>query len=256
VVIELKTRDELDGLRAAGRVVAQTLHALEHEAQVGTRVDELDALARQLLDDAGAVPLLLGEQPRWAPRSFPGAISCSVNDVVAHGQPSRYRLAGGDVVSLACGARLDGSCAEAAVTVVVGSAEDRDAELVRASAQALDDAIAAARPGGRLGDIGHAIGVVGRSAGYGLPGALGGHGIGRQRREAPTVPNEGTAGRGAPLRPGMVLVIAPVFLAGGSDELRTDQDGWTLRTDDGSRAAAVAHTVAITGGGPQVLTRP
>ena len=255
-MIELKTRDELDGLRAAGRVVAAALRAVEQRAQVGTRVDELDALARQVLDDSGAVPLLLGDQPRGAPRPFPGAISCSVNDVVAHGQPSRYRLADGDVVSLACGARLDGLCAQAAVTTTVGSAPAGDADLVRATAQALDDAVAAARPGGRLGDLGHAIGIVGRSAGYGLPDALAGHGIGRQRREAPSVPNEGSFGRGAPLRPGMVLAIEPVFLAGGRDELRTDQDGWTLRTDDGSRAAHAGHTVAITGDGPQVLTLP
>ena len=255
-MIELKTGSELDGLRAAGRAVAATLRAVQQRAQVGTRVDELDALARQVLDEAGAVPLLLGDQPRSAPRPFPGVISCSVNDVVAHGQPSRYRLADGDVLSLACAARLDGMCAQAAVTTTVGSASDEDAELVRASSQALDDAVAAARPGGRLGDLGHAIGIVGRSAGYGLPEELAGHGIGRQRREAPSVPNEGSFGRGAPLRPGMVLAIEPVLLAGGSDELRTDQDGWTLRTGDGSRAAHVGHTVAITGRGPQVLTRP
>lgn len=253
-MVEIKTRAELDGVRAAGRAVAATLRAVEQRVQVGTRLDELDALARQLLDDAGAVPLFPGQHPRWAPRPFPGAICCSVNDALAHGPPDRTRLASGDLVSVALGARLDGWCAHAAVTTTAGPAIGSDEQLLRASAQALDDGIAAARPGGRLGDIAHAVGIVGRSAGCGIPAQLGGHRIGCSGDELPVVPNEGAAGRGTPLRPGTVLAVGPMFLAGGSDHVRTDAHGWTVRTDDGSRAAHVEHTAAVTEDGPQVLT--
>lgn len=111
-----------------------------------------------------------------------------------------------------------------------------------------------ARPGGRIGDIAHAVGIVGRSAGYGIP-ALGGHRLGCRGNELPFAPHEGTAGRGTPLRPGMALAVGPLFSSGGSDHVHTP-DGWTVRTDDDSRAAHVEHTVAITEDGPQVLTRP
>lgn len=247
MVIELKTQAELDGLREAGAVVAAALGAVVRAARVGTRADELDELARSVLDEAGAVPL----DRRAGSPPLPGAISCSVNDVVVGGRPGRRRLVSGDVLSLACALRLQGWCSSAAVSVVVGRAGEADAALLSTTGQALQDGIAAAQPGGRLGDVAHAVGVVGRSAGYGIPARLG-----RDRQEAVLVANDGAAGRGAPLRPGLVLAIGPVFLAGGRDRVRTDAEGSAVRTDDGSRAAHVEHTVAITEQGPRVLTLP
>ncbi|GAA2793803.1 type I methionyl aminopeptidase [Saccharopolyspora taberi] len=254
-MIELKTAAELDAIRQAGRVVAAALAATREHAAVGTSLRELDDLARTVIGEAGAEPLFLGYRPNWAPTPFPGVVCASVNDAVVHGIPGPGRLADGDLVSIDCGARVDGWCADAAITFTVGTARPGDLDLIRTTQQALDDGIAAARPGGRLGDISHAIGLVGRSAGYGMPASLGGHGIGREMHEAPFVPNEGRAGRGTPLRPGMVLALEPMLLAGG-DAVADADDGWTVRTADGGRAAHVEHTVAITGNGPVVLTRP
>lgn len=241
-MIEFKTHAEVEGIRAAGAVVAGTLRAIKENARVGTRLDELDELARTVMTDAEAVPLR------------PAAISCSLNDALLHGRPDRTRLATGDLLSIEAGAQLQRWCATAAVSLIIGNATEHDTELVNATNQALDDGIAAAQPDGRVGDIAHAVGIVGRSAGYGIP-TRGGHGIGRRRREDPVIANDGAAGRGTPLRPGMVLAIAPMFSAGGNDEVDTDDTG-TVRTRDGSHAAHCAHTVAITEQGPQVLTLP
>ncbi|GAA0529514.1 methionine aminopeptidase [Saccharopolyspora subtropica] len=253
-MIELKTATEIAALREAGRIVAQALHAARKHAAPGVRLVELDEVARAVITDAGARPVFEGYQPSWAPGPFPGAICASVNDAVVHGIPGRRALVDGDLVSIDCGARLDGWVGDAAITFSVGVPSAEDEQLTATAAQALADGIAAARPGGRIGDIARAIGVLGRSAGYGIPRALGGHGVGRDMHEAPFVPNDGPAGRGAPLRPGLVLAIEPMFLAGGRDDVRTGPDGWTVHTADGSRAAHVEHTIAITADGPQVLT--
>lgn len=253
-MIELKTRSELDAMRAAGRVVAQTLAAVRAAAVAGTPLRELDELAGTVLADAGATPVFPGYHPGWAPYPYPGVLCVSVNDVIVHGIPGDYRLAPADLVSVDCAARVDGWCADAAVTFVLATARRQDLMLVGITEQALADGIAAARAGNRLGDVGRAIGIVGRSAGYGIARTLGGHGIGRDMREPPFVPNDGRAGTGLPLRPGMVLALEPMFLAGGRDSHRSGDDGWSVCTDDGSRAAHVEHTVAITDAGPRILT--
>jgi methionyl aminopeptidase len=251
-VIELKTRSELDAMHAAGQVVARTLAVVRDVAKVGTNLRELDELAHTVIAGAGAMPVFRGYQPGWAPYPFPGVLCVSVNDVIVWGIPGDYRLAQADLVSVDCAARVDGWCAEAAITFPLG--DEHDPALVTVTEQALADAIAAARVGSRIGDIARAVGIVGRSAGYGIPRLLGGHGVGRALREEPFVPGEGRPGTGTPLRPGMVLVIGPMFLAGGRDSHGTGDDGWSVHTDDGSRAAHVAHTVAITTDGPRVLT--
>lgn len=255
-MIELKTAGEIDAMHAAGRVVANTLTAIDEHSRVGSSLAELDELARTVIDEAGASPLFLDYHPNWAPSPFPGAICASVNDAIVHGVPERTRLREGDVVSIDCGARLSGWCGDAAVTFTVGTAEQHDLELIRTTEQALADGIGAAQAGGRIGDISRAVGVVGRSSGYGIPESVGGHGVGRRMHETPFVPNDGPAGKGAPLRPGLVVAIEPMLLAGGQDAIRTDRNGWTARTDDGSRAAHAEHTIAITEQGPRVLTLP
>jgi methionyl aminopeptidase len=187
---------------------------------------------------------------------FPAVICTSVNDAALHGIPGRKKLADGDLLSVDSGAVLDGWAADAAVSFTIGAAKPADARLIDVTRDALRAGIEAAAPGARLGDISAAIGTIGRQAGYGICTDFGGHGVGRAMHEDPHIPNEGAPGRGPRLVPGLVIAIEPWFLAGGRDIYRIDRDGWTIRSGDGSRAAHVEHTVAITEDGPQVLTVP
>lgn len=253
-MVELKTESEIQGMRAAGRVVADALAAAREHARVGVSLRELDAAAARVIADAGADPLFLNYRPNWAPTPFPGVVCASVNDAVVHGIPSDYRIRDGDLVSIDGGARLGGWCGDSAISFVVGAADPADEALVAATDEALRRGIAAARVGNRLGDIGAAIGAYARGLGYGLLADHGGHGIGRVMHESPDVPNEARAGRGMRLRAGLVLAIEPMLIADGSDDYRHDADGWTLRTVTGARAAHSEHTVAITDDGPVVLT--
>ncbi|MDW6062662.1 type I methionyl aminopeptidase [Streptomyces sp. FXJ1.4098] len=253
-MVEIKTDASLDAMREAGRVVAAALAATQEAATVGVSLRELDEVARAVLAEAGAESPFLGYRPHFAPTPFPAVICASVNDAIVHGIPNGYRLRDGDLVSIDCGAIVDGWAGDAAVSFIVGTPRPADQRLIEATQQALAAGIEAAVVGARMGDIAHAIGTVGRAAGYGIPEDFGGHGIGRRMHEDPPVPNEGRPGRGYPLRHGLVLAIEPMFMAGGLDAYTTDADGWTLRTPDGSRAAHSEHTVAITEDGPRVLT--
>ncbi|MGW6917500.1 type I methionyl aminopeptidase [Kitasatospora sp. NPDC054939] len=255
-MVELKSPSALAAMREAGRVVAQALAAVEAAAGVGVSLLELDEVARGVLRAAGASSPFLGYRPSFAPVPFPAVICASVNDAVVHGIPDGRRLRDGDLVSIDCGAVLDGWAGDAAVSFVVGTPRPADLALIDAARRALAAGIAAAVVGNRMGDISHAISSVARAGRYGLPEGFGGHGIGRRMHEDPSVPNEGRPGRGYPLRPGLVLAVEPMLMAGGGSDYLTDADGWTLRTTDGSRAAHVEHTVAITEDGPRILTLP
>jgi methionyl aminopeptidase len=255
-MVEIKTDAALDAMREAGRVVARALAAVREAAGVGVSLQELDEAARSVLAEAGAGSPFLGYRPSFAPVAFPAVICTSVNDAVSHGIPTRYRLRDGDLVSIDCGAQLDGWTGDAAITFTVGTPRPGDLELIEATQQALDAGVAAAQVGSRIGDISHAIDTVARKAACGMPADFGGHGIGRRMHEDPHVPNRGRPGRGFPLRHGLVLAIEPMLMAGGQNTYRTDIDGWTLRTTDGSRAAHIEHTVAITDQGPRILTLP
>jgi methionyl aminopeptidase len=261
-MVEIKTASEIQAMRASGQVVAQILAAVRDQAQAGTRLAELDDAARAVLAAAGATSPFLGYQPAFAPVAYPAAICTSVNDAALHGIPDRYRLVDGDLLSVDCGAVLNGWAADAAISFTVGpppaspSPATADARLIETTEAALRAGIAAAVPGARIGDISAAIGAVGRAGGYGICTDFGGHGVGRAMHEEPHIPNEGRAGRGRKLTPGLVIAIEPWFLAGGRDSYYIDDDGWTIRSGDGSRAAHVEHTVAITADGPQVLTVP
>jgi methionyl aminopeptidase len=217
---------------------------------------ELDEVARTVLAEAGASSPFLGYRPSFAPTPFPAVICTSVNDAIVHGIPTHYRLNDGDLVSIDCGAELDGWTGDAAISFTVGTPRPADLELINATQQALDAGIAAAVPGKRIGDISSAIGAVAEAGRYGMPTDFGGHGIGRRMHEDPPVPNRGRPGRGFPLRHGLALAIEPMLMAGGRDGYRTGSDGWTLHTTDGSRAAHIEHTIAITEAGPRILTLP
>ncbi|XVQ87663.1 type I methionyl aminopeptidase [Microbispora siamensis] len=253
-MVEIKTDAALDAMREAGRVVARALDAVRKAAAIGVRLTDLDETARAVLREAGASSPFLGYRPHFAPTPFPAVICVSVNDAIVHGIPTDYRLRDGDVVGVDCGAILDGWAADAAVTFIVGTPRPGDAELVDTTRRALDAGIAAATVGNRIGDISAAIGAVAQKAGYGMPRDFGGHGIGRRMHEDPSVPNHGRPGRGYPLRHGLALAIEPMFIAGGRDGYHTAADGWTLHSVDGSRAAHMEHTIAITEDGPRVLT--
>ncbi len=255
-MVEIKTPGEIEAMRGAGQVVAQVLAAVRDQAKAGMRTAELDEIARDVLARAGAISPFLGYRPGFAPVPFPAAICTSVNDAALHGIPGRYRLKDGDLLSVDCGAVLDGWTGDAAVSFTIGPAAPADTRLIDTTGAALRAGIAAAVPGARIGDISAAIGAAGRAGGYGICTDFGGHGVGRTMHEDPHVPNEGPPGRGRRLVPGLVIAIEPWFLAGGRDVYRIDRDGWTIRSGDGSRAAHVEHTVAVTDEGPRVLTAP
>jgi methionyl aminopeptidase len=253
-MVEIKTQAEITAMREAGRVVARTLAAVRAHAAVGVTLLELDAVARSVIEAARATSPFLGYQPHFAMSPFPAVVCTSVNSAALHGIPDGYRLADGDLLSVDCGATLGGWTGDSAISFTVGTPRAADTRLIEVTATALEAGIAAAVPGGRLGDVSAAIAAVGRAAGVGICADFGGHGIGRTMHEDPHVPNEGRAGRGLRLRPGLVLAIEPWFLGGGKDDYVIDDDGWTVRSADGSRAAHVEHTVAITEDGPRILT--
>ena len=253
-MVEIKTPAEVQAMRGAGQVVAEILAAVQDQAKAGMRTAELDEVARDVLARNGAYSPFLNYQPGFAPVPFPATICTSVNDAALHGIPGRYKLSDGDLLSVDCGAVLDGWAADAAVSFTIGTPRPSDKRLIDVTRDALRAGIAAAVPGARIGDISAAIGAVGRAGGYGICTDFGGHGVGRAMHEEPSVPNEGAPGRGRRLVPGLVIAIEPWFLGGGRDKYRIDRDGWTIRSGDGSRAAHVEHTVAVTDDGPQVLT--
>jgi methionyl aminopeptidase len=255
-MVVLKSASEIATMREAGRVVARTLSAVADAARPGVRLTELDALAADLISSLGAKPSFLGYHPSWAPTPYPGVLCLSVNEAVVHGIPTDRVLRPGDVLSIDCGAYVDGYHGDAAVTIGIGELDPAAARLVQATADALTAGIAAAQPGARMGDIAHAVQSVARAAGYGLPRGLGGHGIGTRMHEDPSVPNVGRPHRGMVLPEGLVIAIEPMLQEGGGDEARTLADGWTVVTSDGSRAAHWEHTVALTAAGPVLLTVP
>lgn len=253
-MVELKTDVSIDAMRVPGRVVAQALTAVRQAARVGISPRQLDVVAREVLHEAGATSPFLGYHPAFAPMPFPAVLCVSVNDAIVHGIPTDEPLRDGDLVSADFGAALGGWVGDSAVSFTVGTPRAADLRLIATAERALAAGIEAAVVGNRIGDIAHAVGTVCRDAGYGIPEGFGGHGIGRRMHEDPAVPNEGRPGRGMRLRHGMVLAIEPMLIGGGRDGYREASDGWTLVTGDGSRAAHVEHTVAITDTGPRVLT--
>lgn len=253
-MVELKTRTEIEAMRAAGAVVADALAAVRDQAVVGARLGHLDQVARVVLAEAGATSPFLGYTPSFASTPYPGAVCLSVNDAVLHGIPTAYRLRDGDLLSVDCGATLDGWTGDAAISFCVGRASEADQRLLDLTEHALRMGIQAAQVGAKVGDLSAAIGRVARAAGYGLHTDFGGHGVGRTMHEAPHVPNDGRPGRGPTLRAGLTIAIEPWFLAGGTDGYRIDDDGWTLRSIDGSRGAHFEHSIAVTNDGPVILT--
>jgi methionyl aminopeptidase len=253
-VVAFRTAGELDAMAAAGALVASALRAVQQAARPGVTTLDLDAVAEKVIRDGGGIPSFLGYH------GFPGSICSSVNDRVVHGIPSAQEaLAEGDLVSIDCGAILDGWHGDSAVTFGVGPLIDADEALSAATRAAMDAGIAAMVPGNRLTDVSHAIEVGTREAearhnrAFGIVAGYGGHAIGRSMHMDPFLPNEGQPGRGPHLAHGSVLAIEPMLTLGTTKTTVLD-DEWTVVTNDGSRAAHWEHTVAATDDGPRILT--
>jgi methionyl aminopeptidase len=253
-MIELKTPAEIEQMRPAGAFVASVLTELASKAAVGVNLLKLDRIAHDMIKARGAESCYIDYHPSFGASPFGKVLCTSVNDAVLHGLPHDYALRDGDVLSLDFAASVDGWVSDSALTVVVGTPRsEEDTRLIEVTTAALAAGIAAAQPGGRLGDISAAIGAVASEAGYGINTDFGGHGVGRTMHGDPHVPNQGRANRGLPLRAGLVIAIEPWFLE-TTDKIYTDKDGWTLRSADGSVGAHMEHTVAITEDGPLILT--
>lgn len=252
-MIELRTPAEIEQMRPAGRFVAETLATLRDETKVGTNLLDIDRRAHAMIRAAGAESCYIDYHPSFGASPFGKVICTSINDAVLHGLPHDYVLRDGDLVSLDFAVSIDGWVADSAVSFVVGTPRDEDLRIIDTTERALAAAIEVAQVGGRIGDISAAIADVAHAEGYAINTDFGGHGVGRIMHGDPHVPNDGRTGRGYPLRPGLVIAIEPWFLE-TTDVLRTDVDGWTLRSADGSRGAHSEHTIAITDDGPIVLT--
>ena len=253
-MIELKTPAEIDRMHVAGRFVAEVLTEVGRLADVGVNLLDLEHHVRGMIERRGAQSCYWDYAPSFGKGPFRNVICLSVNDAVLHGLPHDYTLRDGDVLSADIAVSVDGWTADSARTIVVGTAAEEDLRIIRATEEALEAAIGAARPGNRLGDISAAIGSVAADHGYPVNTEFGGHGIGRTMHEELHVPNKGKPGRGLALRPGLTLALEPWF-ARTTDRIVYDPDGWTIRSADGSRTAHSEHTVAVTDDGPLVLTR-
>ncbi len=242
-----KTKEEVAKMRRAGRVVAEMLDVCQQAAKPGVTTHQLDLVAREVLERRGARSNFLNYH------GFPAVICTSPNDVIVHGIPGSYRLKEGDILSIDCGAIIEGYHGDAARTFPVGAVHEEALMLIDTTRRSLEAAIKHVRDGARLSDIGHAVQTVAEGAGYSVVREYVGHGIGTSLHEEPKVPNYGQPGRGIKLKVGHVLAVEPMVNAGGAETMMYD-DGWTVVTADGSLSAHFEHTIAVTDDGPEVLT--
>ncbi len=242
-----KSAREIEKIAAAGALVAETIAHVGGLVTPGVTTEALDDAAGAFIREHGGTPTSEGY------KGYPKAICISVNDVVVHGIPDGYAVREGDLVTIDVGATLGGAIADSAYTFAVGEIEPRSQRLLDTAQDALAAGIAQAVAGNRVGDISSAVQEVVESQGFQVVRSLVGHGVGRYYHEDPHVPNFGQPGRGPRLSEGMTIAIEPMITAGGPDVLLME-DGWTIRTADGSMSAHFEHTVAITGDGPRILT--
>jgi methionyl aminopeptidase len=246
--VEIKTPEQIGVMRRAGLVVGETLELVRRTVRPGITTGELDAVAEDHIRSKGAVPSFKGYH------GFPGSLCLSVNDEVVHGIPGDRVIADGDVVSIDCGAIVEGWHGDAAITVAVGEVPAEVQELIRVTEEAMWRGIAAAALGGRVTDISHAVETYVRSqGGYGILEDYVGHGIGSAMHQPPNVPNYGRPGRGPKLVRGLALAVEPMVVL-GSPDTRTLEDDWTVVTEDGSWAAHSENTFSLTERGTWVLT--
>lgn len=250
--IKIKNAHEIKLMRRSGQLAQRILNRLGEAAQVGVSSCELDAMARRLLEDAGARSPFYGYRGKHN-TPFPGVICASLNEAVVHGIPTRAPLQNGDIIALDIGAILQGWIGDTAGTVAIGAIPESTQRLLRVTREALFLGIKEARVGNRIGDISHAIQTHVEEHGYHVVEALVGHGVGRSLHEDPNVPNFGRKKDGPKLRPGMTIAIEPMVNA-GTPEVRYLDDEWTCVSADGSLSAHYEHTIAVLSDGPEILT--
>ena len=253
-MIEVLNDAELDQARRSGALVASILQTVRERAGVGTNLLEIDRWSKTMIDRSGAVSSYVDYAPSFGRGPFGHYICTSVNDAVLHGLPHDYALADGDLVTVDLALSLGGIVADSAISFIVGTSRPAESvRLITATEQALVAGIAVAGPGARIGDISDAIGSSLSGAGYSINLEFGGHGVGSTMHQDPHIANDGRAGRGFRLRPGLLLALEPWVMT-DTDKIVTDADGWTLRSATGCRAAHSEHTIAITADGAEILT--
>jgi methionyl aminopeptidase len=246
-VIVIKSPVEIEMMREAGRITAKALRLVGEAVRPGVTTRALDKIAEEYIRSEGAKPAFLGYH------GFPATLCTSINEQVVHGIPGKRMLTEGDILSVDCGAVVDGFFGDSAMTFAVGEVNPEARALMDATRDSLDAGIAKMRADMRLYDIGAAVQQVAEAAGFSVVREYVGHGIGRAMHEEPQVPNFGQAGKGVQLKPGMVFAVEPMVNAGGY-EVRSLDDGWTVVTADGSLSAHFEHTIAVTEDGPVILT--
>jgi methionyl aminopeptidase len=253
-MIIIKTESEIARLKKGGPILARILQQVATHVTAGITTGELNVIAHKLIIDAGCTPAFLNYKPDGADRPYPASLITSVNSEVVHGIPGDKVLKEGDVIALDLGLNYEGVFLDHAITVPVGQIAPKDKQLLSITKSALDEGIAAIKPGATVGDIGHAVETFVKPYRLGIVRGLSGHGVGRAIHEDPYIPNYGKKGKGDKLVPGMVVAIEPM-LTRGAEEVFQLKDGYTLKTIDGSRSAHFEHTVLINAEGyPEVLT--
>lgn len=242
----LKSVGEIDLMDQANLIVHEVLNGIEKLVRPGVTTRELDAFAEDQIRSAGAVPAFLNY------RGFPSTLCTSINDVIVHGIPNETPLEEGDIIGVDCGVLYKGYYGDAARTFAIGSVSDQANRLMTVTREALELAVAQAKPGNHLSDIGHAVQSHVEKHSFSVVKEFVGHGIGAALHEDPQVPNFGAPGRGPRLKPGLVIAIEPMVNAGGAG-VRVDSDGWTARTEDGALSAHFEYSVAVTESGSRVL---
>lgn len=252
----LKTNEEIETLREGGKRLTHVLETLASETRPGITTAELDERARTLFKEVGGEAAFLNYQPPGAPRSFPASVCISINDVVVHGIPTEnvQTIEDGDLVMLDAGLKYGGLYTDSALTVGVGDVDTAGKQLIDVAREARDAGIRAAEVGAPFSAVGMAVEEVVAPYGYGIVRELGGHGVGYVQHEPPFIANIASAAESGTFEPGMVVAIEPILNEGNADVVFLD-DGYTVRTKDGSRSAEFEHTVAITENGPDILTK-
>jgi len=255
-MIIIKTPQEIEILREGGKRLATILHKVKEKVKPGISTKDLDTLAEKLIREDSDEPAFLNYRPHGAKVPFPASLCVSVNDEVVHGIPNTERiLKEGDIISIDLGLKHKGLYTDMALTVPVGSVSSGGEKLIKVTERALQVGIDAAMGGNTTGDIGHAIeSFVRREGPYGIVEVLSGHGVGRAIHEDPYIPNFGKKGKGEKLVPGMVIALEPM-LNNGTKSVTLDDDGYTFRTADGKKSAHFEHTILITEGEPEILTK-
>jgi methionyl aminopeptidase len=254
--IDIYTEKEKEILRESGRRLSSVLKQVSKEVKQGITVDSLNALSEKLIKEMGDIPAFLNYQPEGANRPYPASLCVSINDEIVHGvsKGNKRLLKEGDIVGLDLGIIHKGLVTDMAITVGVGQIDKKAQELIDTTKQALYAGIDAARAGNKLGDISHAIEKASQKSKYGITRELGGHGVGHKVHQEPYISNIGEPGKGIELKSGMVLALEPM-LAEGSQYVILDEDGYTFKTADGSRSAHFEHTILITEGEAEILTK-